>query len=143
MSVQMAKGESLSRPWGLNRSPPRNRVVVPLHWAQHGRTGHSGHIYQTLDLSVRSPDGSHVSRTQWSLELTGCCAITDRTLSHQRLVISSKVPEMLFAHRTRPVKHDRTLPSSDNRTGHTLPAFDRSRPNVWSFDRHQRLCCYN
>ena len=78
-------------------------------------TRRSGHVDRTLDLSVWSPDDSHVSRLQWSLELAGRCTITDQTLSHQRPVVSNKVLETHFAHRTRPVKHDRTLPSSGQR----------------------------
>ena len=116
--MKIAKGMSFNRPWGLNRSPHEIEPLYPFtghNWAQHGLTGRSGHVDRTLDLSVRSPNDSYVSQSQWPLELTRRCAITDRTLSHQRPVISSKVLETQIIHRTCPVMHDRTLPTSGQR----------------------------
>ena len=142
MSMQMAKRVSLSRPEGLNRSPT-NRTIVPLHWVQRGVTGRSGPIDRTLALSVRSCDTCHVSpasnivrQISMVILLTGHYAQTDRTLSHQRLVVSSKVPNMNFHDRTCPVMPDRTHPTSGPSTsplstsrqrtsaltGRTLPA---------------------
>ena len=118
MSMKMAKGMSFNWPWGLNRIPHEIELLYPFtghNWAQHGLTGRSGHVDRTLDLSVRLPNDNHVSRSQRSLELTGRYAITDRTLSHQRPVVSNKVPEMHYAHRTCLVMHDQTLPSSGQR----------------------------
>ena len=43
--------------------------------------------------------------------MIGHCAQTDRTLSHQRPVISSKVLNMNFHDRTRPVMPNRTHPA--------------------------------
>ena len=40
---------------------PRAKLAVTLHWAKIGPTGRSGRVDWTLDLSVRSPDDSHVS----------------------------------------------------------------------------------
>ena len=72
-----------------------------------------------LLLSVRSPDGGHVSptfngdRLISTVEmLTGRYDKADRTLDPQRLVIYSKGPKRVFADRTRPVMLDRTLPAS-------------------------------
>ena len=72
-----------------------------------------------LLLSVRSPDGGHVSpafngdRLISTVEmLTGRSDRADRTLDPQRLVIYNKGPKCVFADRTRPVMLDRTLPAS-------------------------------
>ena len=118
MSMKMAKRVSLSRPWGLNRSSPRNRVVVPLHWVLIGVTGRSGPTDRTLLLSVRSPDGGHVSpvfNSECLISmvdmLTGRSDRADRTLDPQRPVVYSKGPKHVFADRTRPVMLDRTHPS--------------------------------
>ena len=83
-----------------------------------GVNGRSGPTDRTLLLSVRSPDGGHVSPAFNSEHListvkmlTGRSDRADRTLVPQRLVIYSKGPKRVFADRTRPVKLDRTQPS--------------------------------
>ena len=118
MSMKMAKRVSLSRPWGLNRSPHENRAVVPLHWVLIRVTGRSGPTDRTLLLSFWSPDGSHVSPAFNSErlistvdKLTGRSNRTDRTLNPQRPVVYSKGPKPVFANRTHPVMLDRTQPS--------------------------------
>ena len=99
-----------------------------------------------LLLSVRSPDGGHVSLAFNSEHListvnmlTGRSDRVDRTLDPQRPVVSSKGPNPIFADRTRPVMLDRTLPASGQMmsplcalrqrtsalTGRTLPASGR------------------
>ena len=87
-----------------------------------------------LLLSVRSPDGVHVSPAFNSERLismvdmlTGRSDRVDRTLDPQRPVIYSKGPKHVFTDRMRPVMLDRTQPSvwclilftvqSDNSTG--------------------------
>ena len=102
-------------------------------------TGRSGPTDRTLLLSVRSPDGSHVSlafnreRLISTVDmLIGRSDKVDRMLDPQRLVVYSKGPNRVFADRTRPVKLDRTQPSvqcltlstvhSDNSTGRTSSA---------------------
>ena len=89
-------------------------------------TGRFGRIDRTLALSVRSRDTCHVSPLfeYYSPDLngqqsTGRYSISDRTLSLQRPVISSKVLETNFFDRTRPVMLDRTQPAS----GHTVTFF--------------------
>ena len=74
---------------------------------------------RTLDLSVQSRDTHHVSPLFEyctpdlnGYELTGRYSITDRTLSLQRPVVSSKLLETAFLDRTRPVALDRTQPAS-------------------------------
>ena len=71
-----------------------------------------------LLLSVRSPDGGHVSSVYNSVRqiptvemLTGRSDRVDRTLDPQRPVVSSKGPNPIFADRTHPVMLDRTQPS--------------------------------
>ena len=109
-------------------------------------TGRSGLTNRTLLLSVRSPDGGHVSPAFNSERListvdmlTGCSDKADRTLDPQRPVIYSKGPKHVFDDRTRPVMLDRTLPAFGQKmsplcalhqrtstlTGRTLPASGR------------------
>ena len=68
-----------------------------------------------LLLSVRSPDGGHVSlafnceRLISTVEmLTGRSDKADWTLDPQRPVVYSKGPKHVFVDRTRPVMLDRT-----------------------------------
>ena len=103
---------------GLKQKPPRNRAVVPLHWALIGVTGRSGPTDRTLLLSVRSPDSGHVSSVYNSVRqiptvemLTGHSDRVDQTLDPQRPVVYSKGPNPIFADQTRPVMLDRTQPS--------------------------------
>jgi len=93
-------------------------------------TRHSGHTDRTLDLSVQSPDDSHMSLCiQPELpdlngrDTIGRCRQTDRTLSLQHPVVSSKVLETIFFDRTRPVMLDRTLLASS----HTVTSFCAAR----------------
>ena len=100
-------------------------------------TRRSGPTDRTLLLSVRSPDGGHMSLA-FNRErlismvdmLTGRSDRVDRTLNPQRLVVYSKGPKRVFADRTRPVMLDRTLPAS----GHTVTSYcadrqhDRTQP---------------
>ena len=60
MSMHMAKRVSLSRPWGLNRSPHK---IEPLatQSTENEAIGRAGQIDQTLDPSIRSRDASHVA----------------------------------------------------------------------------------
>ena len=88
-----------------------------------GVNGRSGPTDRTLLLSVRSPDGGHVSpafngdRLISTVEmLTGCSDRADRTLDPQRPVVYSKGPKRVFADRTRSVMLDRTQPAY----GHTV-----------------------
>ena len=85
--------------------------------------GCSSRIHRTLALSVRSCDTRHVSPLfeYYSLALngqqsTGRYDISDRTLSLQRPVVSSKVLETSFFDRMRPVMLDQTLQAS----GHSV-----------------------
>ena len=152
--MQMAKRVSLNRPWGLNRKPPQNRAVVPLHWAKHALTGRSGHTDRTLALSVWSPDGRHTSlasnavrQMSMATKLTGRTSKTDRTLEPQRPVVSSKLPEAYFFDQTRPVHLDRTQPASGaqpfllcrrvSATRHRQSASGASGFSVRSQDRRQ------
>ena len=121
MSMQMAKIVSLSRPWGLNRSPHKMEPLYPLHWAQHVVTGRSGHIDRTLDLSVRSRDACHMSPLFkcYSPDLNGQvmtrrAAVKGPDAGPQLPVVSSKHPEMRNQDRTCPVMLDRTHPASDH-----------------------------
>ena len=108
-------------------------------------TGRSGHTDRTQDPAS---GGSMLATCHTAFNrsrlistvilLTGHYAQTDRTLSIQRPVVSSKVPEMIFHNRTCPVMPDRTNPASGPSTsplcalrqrtsaltGHTLPASD-------------------
>ena len=105
-------------------------------------TGRSGPTDRTLLLSVRSPDGGHVSpafNSECLIStvdmLTGCSDRADQTLDPQRPVVYSKGPKHVFADRTRPVMLDRTQPSvrcltliivpTDNATGRNLLASGR------------------
>ena len=131
---------------GLKYKPPRNRAVVPLHWALIGVIGRSGHTDRTLDPASGRPMSAtcHTAFNRSRLIstvilLTGHCAQTDWTLCHQCPVVSSKVPNTNFHYRTRPVMPDRTHPAyrpstsplcaSHQRTsaltGRTLPASSR------------------
>ena len=93
-------------------------------------TRRSGHTDRTLDLSVRSLDDSHMSLCIQpeppdlnGRDTTGRCRQTDRTLSFQRPVVSSKVPEMIFFDQTCSVMLDRTLPAF----GHIVTSFCTAR----------------
>ena len=147
---KMTKRMSLSWPWGLNRSPHEIEPLYPLHWAQHVVTGRSGHIDRTLDLSVRSCDACHVSPLYKcrlpdlnGQVMTGRSSSKSPDAEPQRLVVSSKHPEMIFHDRTRPVMLDRTHPASDHTVtplsaatsaGPDAPRerSDIKRPSVWS-----------
>ena len=118
MSMQMAKRVSLSRSWGLNRSPHKIEQLYPFTGHNMGVTGCSGRIDRTLALSVRSCDTRHVSPLfEYCLpdlndqQSTGRYGISDQTLSLQRPVISSMVPETSFFDRTCPVMLDWTHPA--------------------------------
>ena len=86
-------------------------------------TGRSGPTDQMLLLSVRSPDGGHVSPAFNNERLISTVNMltersnrADRMLDPQRPVVYSKGPKHVFTDRTRPVMLDRTLPAS----GHTV-----------------------
>ena len=60
MSMQMAKRVSLSRTWGLNRSPHEIELLAPQS-TKNGATGRTDQIDRMLDPSVRSRDACHVA----------------------------------------------------------------------------------
>ena len=95
-----------------------------------GVTGRFGPTDRMLLLSVRSPNGGHVSpafngdRLISTVEiLTGCSDRADWTLDPQHSVVYSKGPKHVFADRMRPIMLDWTLPAS----GHPVTSYCADR----------------
>ena len=83
-----------------------------------GVTGRSGPTNRMLLLSVRSPDGGHMSLAfnrerliSMVEKLIGCSDRANRTLDPQRLVVYSKGPKHVFVNRPCPVMLDRNNPA--------------------------------
>ena len=110
-------------------------------------------VDRTPDLSVRSPDDSHVSPAfnghhpiSTVISRPDAVASTDRTLDPQHLVIYSKLPSMTGRVRSNTIGRSTSVQSlssftapTDNRTRHYIQRLVTSRASVRSLDRRCTL----